>query len=180
MKRIRSRAGVTLAEALVTVGVMSLLTISGMTLLVSASSHGIKGFEQTAADSDMNLAMQKVAMALRQSMGVAVDGNGLGITYYLPLRDVDGNYLLPLAADAGHRLYLSNGDLIGTDWGRPVLKDVPTADPETGSTYRIFTLENAVAGVQVVAVKLTVRRNLGSSCANARLKERVLIRNFLP
>jgi len=177
---LNSRAGITITEAIVATGILSLLMAGGAALLVGASSYGLRGFEQSIAESDINLAMQKISKSLRISMEISIDQDGNGITYYWPIKDNNGNYIIPLMADGGHRFYLSGTRLLSSDYSRPVLEDVVTTDPLTGSSYRLFSDEPVVSGVRVVGIKVVVSRSFGRGTVYACLKERVLVRNFLP
>jgi type II secretory pathway pseudopilin PulG len=159
-KRGRGRPGMTLAEVVTTIGVMSLVVAGATSMLVHSSRASDKTQTQNEVDADVALAAEKVTTCLIEARTYTIDANGLGISYYYPALNIDGTYTSSAKATDPtlHRLYVTNGKLYCSDsTSRPVLANIPTNDPETGTALQVFTngIDSKFIVIRLAASKVT-------------------------
>ena len=149
----RRRAGMTLIEVVVSVGILSLVVFGMTGLMMNSSRSSDRTMIQNEVDSDVALAVEKVHAALAEARFVAIDADGMGLTYKKPPTNQDGTYSSSATAveSTTRSFYLSDGDLYcSDDANKPLLENVPSTDPETGEPLVIF-------GTGVNGKELTVR-----------------------
>ena len=121
---------------------------------------------------------------LRQAMSVTVDGNGLGLSYRMPVIDSGGNYTVPPVWDNVNRRIELNGTNLNIVTGgstRRIASGVILTDPlspgGTGS-YKVFTPGAGVITRQVT-VQLVVRKTtLKQQTKSSRNRETIYLRNI--
>ncbi len=86
----RRRAGMTLVEVTIALGIIAVLTSALMSLLVSSLWSWDKGSAKGPSDSTASIAVQKVARAIAEGMSATVSGGQL--TVQLPAVNNQGDY----------------------------------------------------------------------------------------
>ncbi len=180
----RKRRGVSLIET-VTAAFLSIFVLAGAyAALLSGSTSWIKGSGALDAEASAQRSVRKMANELRQAMSVVVDGNGLGLTYRMPLIDNNGNYTVPPVWDNVTRRIELNGTNLNIVTGgstKRLASGIILTDPLSTNgtgTYRIF---NAGAGsvTRQVTVQLVVRKNsIKDKTTTSRNREIVFLRNI--
>jgi len=178
-KILRGRAGLTLMEIAVSLGIV-VLAVFGMTgILVHSGRSSDRTQAQSGLDSDVALAGERVQGYLMEARSVTIDGDGLGLTYKYPTKNPDGTYTSdPTAVEStSRRLYVSNGVLYSSDEpDRPILTDVPDVDPETSTAMRVFSVGLNIREVQVRLV--SERTIAGGSRLHSAITTRIGPRNI--
>lgn len=135
--RIRhSRRGATVIEMVTAVSIFTLLSLGGLGLLVGGANSWNRDFARGSQETDVTQALRRVEDALRFACEVQVDTNGLGITYFFPVRDAQGRPLLPIQSDGtARRIWrAADGTLRMTGFNRPLLRNVPADAPIFSAT----------------------------------------------
>ena len=174
-------------EVVIASSVSALVCAAVSVLLVGGMSSWIMGEAKVDAESTAELGIRTITNELRSAMMVTVDSNGLGLTYELPAKDSNGNYVSPIVWDGGtRRLALTNSTLYksagSTSTG--VVTGVTLTDPlspgGTG-TYQIFTPNTGTVTRQVTVELVTVRNGVTNyaynATTNARNRETIYLRN---
>jgi type II secretory pathway pseudopilin PulG len=128
-------------ELVISMGIISLLMLGTMSLFIGSTQSSDKTQVRNSVDTDVALAVERVTGYLMEARSITIDTNGLGITYRRPATNTDGTYTSSFTSleSTSHRLYVTNGVLYSSEAvNRPILRDVPTNDPETGTALRIF------------------------------------------
>jgi len=132
----RSRRGATVIETVTAVAIFALLSLGGLGLLVGGVNSWNRDFARGSQETDIAQALRRVEEALRFACQVQVDSNGLGITYFFPVRDAQGRPVLPIQSDGTPRRIwrAPDGTLRMTGFNRPLLRNVPGTVPIFSST----------------------------------------------
>jgi hypothetical protein len=165
-------------------GLTATVVMTSVAIFLFASYTWLKGSAHVMAEADSELAIQAIDRQLRESLLIAVDANGNGLTYELPLHNPDGSYAVPEVWDnVTRRIALSGTSLVMTSSGGPtqvLARSIYPYDPLASgqTTYKIFT---APAGqkisfltVMIVTSQLDGQQNLITS----RSREAVYLRNL--
>ena len=170
---VRGNAGLTLVEVMVSLGIVFMVVFGTSAILETASRSTDRTQSRSELETNVALAAEKVNACLMEARSITIDSNGLGLTYKYPPKDIDGTYTSSASAveSTSRRLYESGGDLYcSDDPDHPILSDIPTNDPDTGSPLRIFTIglnsreiqvrlvsRRTVTGYQTVCSSMTTR-----------------------
>ena len=177
---LRNRDGITLVELMVTMGIMSLVIFGGAGILVNSSRSSAQIQTQSNIDSDVALAAEKLNHLLMETRSVTIDSNGLGLTYKLPPTNSDGAYISSAKEleSTVRRIYLSGADLVtSVEPGRPILQDIPTIDPDTKTTLRIF--QSGVGGKEIIIRLVSGKQaTAGAHLSYSILTTRINCRNI--
>lgn len=161
----RNQSGLSLAEVIVVMGVMSLVVAGATSMLTNCSRTSTKTQTQNQLDSSVAVATEEVIQHLMEARTFVIDNDSMGITYCYPTQNTDGTYTSSAKATdpASHRLYVSSGKLYCSDSpSKPILTDVPTNDPDTGAPMQIFS--NGAIGKSIV-VRLAASRITANNVA---------------
>src|SRR5947209_17276173 len=99
----KKRLGATLIELVVATGISVMVLGACVSIMCAGSASWASGLGRIHADNSAQLAVRMVSKRLQEAMSVAVDANGMGLSYQLPQADSAGNYMLPLAWDGVNR-----------------------------------------------------------------------------
>ncbi len=179
MRILKTKSGLTLAEMVVSLGVLMLIVVGMSSLLVDSSKSTDRTQMQSKVDTEVALAEEKIFNLLIEARRITIDANGNGITYHFPAKNEDGSYKFSHKAvdSVAHRIYLTNGSLYSSDDpDNPILTNIPSRDPETGSTIRIFSA--GVNGKEVV-VRLVSTQAANPTCSfTSAITTRIRPRNI--
>ena len=150
MKRKPLRKGTTLLETMVTTIISVMVLGACLSMYIMGAANWARGESAISVESNSRQGVRRVVNELRQAYYVAIDANGMGLTYRRPTLDNQGNFALPLTWDGlDRRIYLSNGTLFMSDGVNPayrVATNIVTKDPflsSGGQNNRIWSLEAA-------------------------------------
>ena len=135
------------------------------------------------AETDSQKAVRIVSQKLREAWGVALDANGLGLTYILPKKDGTGNYITPPTSDGVTRRIELDGttlNIITNGVSRPVCTGVILTDPlsTNGTTpYQIFSSPAGAVTRQITIQVVTQRNTFKSAKVTSRTRETIFLRN---
>lgn len=178
-KNLRQRSGMSLAELLTVMGIMSLIVTGTTSMLIHSSRSSDRTQTQNEVDNDVALAAEQVTQSLLEARTITIDADGMGITYYYPELSEDGTQYTSnaTATDAvSHRLFVSNGRLCSSDSIRPILTNIPPKDPETNATLTVFTsgVSNRFIIIRLAMSKTTTSNSTVFSALTIRLRPRNL------
>lgn len=184
MKRSRRlHRGATLIETL-TASFISVLVLTGTVMtLFAGSSSWIRGETKIQAESEAQIGVRIASQQLREALSISVDSNGLGVSFSTPLKDGNGNYVVPAQPDGvvrrialnGTNLVLSDGVTNHTIAHGVILTD--PLSPGGSGTYKIFTPGSGTIVRQVTVEIVTQRLGLGNKAIKSRNRETIFIRN---
>ena len=168
---------------------VSILVIgSTIAMLLSGGRTWAQGESYIQAELDGQQAMRLVSSELREAMRLTVANDGRSVTYQLPRRGNDGNFITPPEADNVNRtVYVvanSNGrfDLfLGPVGGaRRISSNVILIDPEgvNDPAYRPFLAGEGTVTREVTVLLVTQTASLGSRRITHRLRETIFLRNI--
>lgn len=176
--------GAAMAETLITVVVTSLIVFGGLAALIGTAATWDKGQARIGAEVEAAQAIRFMRDRLREAMQVTVDVDGRGLTYRLPQKDSNGDYLVPAQWDGVLRRFevRANGKLFAVDGSneRVLVEDVSLVDPRDSgpAPYQPFTA--GPGGVtRQVTVQIVTRREIHreGTAAYGRNRETVILRN---
>ena len=172
-----NRKGFSVVEMVISLGIISLLILGIMSLFVGSSRSSDKTQVQNSVDTDVALAVERATGYLLEARSITVDSDGLGITYRRPATNTDGTYTSSFTSlePTSHRLYVTGGTLYTSEAvDRPILRDVPTTDPETGTALRVFGagLNGKEIVLRLACSRTTSRRQTKYSVVTTRLRPR--------
>ncbi len=168
---LRRRRGATIIETVTAVSIFALLSLGGLGLLVGGVNSWNRDFARGSQETDVSQTLRRVEDALRSACQVQVDPDGLGITYFLPVRDAQGRPVLPIQSDGtARRIWRApDGTLRMTGFNRPLLRNLPADSP-------VFT---TTSSQRAVTVSLRTSTSDGRSNWTAARTVVVQIRNAL-
>jgi hypothetical protein len=182
--RFLRRKGATLVEVL-TASTISVLVLAGAyAALLSGSWTWLRGSGALDANASAQRAVRKVASELRQAMSVTVDGNGLGLSYRMPVIDGNGNYTVPPIWDNVTRRIELNGTNLNIVTGgttKRIASGVILTDPlSSGGTGSYVIFSPGIGTItRQVTVQLVVRKDtLRTKTTTSRNRETVFLRNI--
>jgi hypothetical protein len=173
-----------LVEIIITIAVSALVIFGGLAALVGTAASWDKGRARMDAEIESAQAIRFIRDHLREAMEVTVDVDGKGVTYRLPLKDANGDYIAPAQWDGVVRRFevRPSGKLFAVDGGneRVLVEDVALQDPRNGNPapYQQFT--PGPGGItRIVTVQIVTQRQIHreGSTAYGRNRETVILRN---
>jgi hypothetical protein len=162
--RFRGRPGVSLVEALVVFGIISVLTTGLFSLLLTSLRSYDTGSGKSLSDSAASLGIQKAAREIGDGMSASVSSGQL--TVQLPLVNNQGNYDRATAGNTV-KLYVSSNKLyrqINTNTASVLAEDISAA------TF-------SVSGGSVT-ITLTGRGQTGKQLMTTQMSQVVALRNY--
>jgi Tfp pilus assembly protein PilV len=162
--RLRGRPGVSLVEAMIAFGIISVLTTGLFSLFLTSLRSYDTGSGKSASDNAVSLGLQKAAREIEDGMSASVSSGQL--TVQLPLVNNQGNYDRATAGDTV-KLYVSSNKLY---------KQINT------NTATVLALDISAATFSVsggsVTVTLTGRGQDGKQLMTTEMSQVVALRNF--
>ena len=178
------KSGYTLVE-MVIAAALSVLAFGGISaLLIGGMSNWITGEAKVDAEDSAEQGVRIIAGELRSAMMATVDANGLGVTYELPAKDANGDYLTPITWDGVTRRIVLQGTNLNKIEGNAtytIVQGVSPTDPLSPagkSTYRIFTPGLGQTTYQITMELVTDRDGVKSASLTARNRETIYLRNI--
>ena len=179
----RRRLGTTLIEALMAAVLTAIVLAGALGLTVTGNLAWYRGEGNIQAESTSQDSIRVMAQDLRQAMYVAVDPNGLGLTYYLPAKDDTGTNIVPEVSDGvTYRVELDGSTLnmIAGGVTSKVCDNVILTDPNSpggASPYVIFTPGQGTTTRSLTVMVVTQRQGYGAEQVTARCRETIYLRN---
>lgn len=178
----------TLLEALVASSITVTVLGTAMTVWLATARSWTRGSGKIDAETQSRKAVRTITDELAAAMDVAVDGNGLGITFHVPKKDNNGDYAVdvlgqPVSDGVDRRFYLSNGKILYYDGGgtRTIARNVITTDPLSNGgsqAYKIFVPGQGAITRQVTVMVATRTSGPGKEQVTGRKREIVFLRNI--
>ena len=183
MKNRRLRQGTTLVETLTAATMTVLCLTAAVAVMLSGLRSWARGEGHIMAETDSQKAVRIISQKLREAWQVTIDANGQGLTYILPQKDVDGNYVTPPVADGVTRRIELDGttlNIVTNGVPRTLCKGIILTDPlSSGGTgsYRIFTSPAGATTRQITIEIVTQRNAFRSANVTSRTRETIFLRN---
>ena len=181
------QSGMSLLEAMVASSITIMVLGTATAIWFSAASSWLRGSGRIDAETQSRKAVRTIAGELTEAMDVAVDGDGLGLTFHVAEKDEDGEYKTdalgqPLSDGVNRRIYLSGAKVIYSDGSglRTLAKNVIKTDPlsANGATaYKIFTPGQGSITRQVT-IMVATQTAAGKEKVTGRKREIVFLRNI--
>ncbi|MEM4407853.1 MAG: hypothetical protein QXI19_03840 [Candidatus Caldarchaeum sp.] len=187
MRTTRKARGAGLLEVVFAFSIGSLVVFGGTLALVTTFTSWYRGQERITAEVEVQQALKHIRTNVREAMRLWVDADGRGITFQLPARDGEGNYISPVSWDGVVRRYHVgvDGVLRYSEDGveQDLLRDVVLHINDNGTLrpYVPFIPGPGVSPRQVT-VQIVTRRMIraGGEAAWGRGRETILLRNVPP
>jgi type II secretory pathway pseudopilin PulG len=182
MKRRSKRSGITLVEVVVASVLSTMVIFSALGVYLAGMESWLRGSERINAETQSRQGVRMISDYLREAMAVTVAADGRSLTYRLPQRDVNGDFIYPAMWDGvTRRIYFINGT-IRHDTGandRVIVRNVLTTDVGgTNANYRQFTAGPG-AITRRVTVQIVTRTNDDPAVeAIGRKREVIFLRNI--
>lgn len=184
MRPGKRKIGGTLIEVLVASFIGTMVLFGTITVFFMGMSSWLRGQSKINAESQSQNAIRVIAQELREAMAVTVDVDGKGLSYRLPKKDENGNYLVPAVWDGvSRRIELQTDKIVITkpDKNRTVAEKVITTDPlspgGTGS-YRIFTAGAGTIVRSLTVMIVTKTNEYRKENSTSRARESIFLRNI--
>lgn len=182
--RFSKRSGLTMVEVLTASALSVMLVFTTLAVFLEGMSSWTRGQGRISAETQSQQAVRKISDELREAMSVTVEAGGNGVTYQRPMKDSNGDFLVPPTWDnVNRRIYYSDGRLMiqSGATSRVFVQNVILTDPKStgGSTaYKIFTpaLGTTVRSLTVMIATLT--NGAKDEHVTGRTREVVFLRNI--
>jgi hypothetical protein len=184
----RIRRGATLIEVLTAAGMSTMVMFGVILALLSGMKSWAQGESKIVAEQGSQQAVRQISVELREAMSVTVDAGGNSLSYRLPQKDGNGNYVVPAQWDGvNRRIFYQNSDNGNTiklgPYGheREICKNVVLQEPLTGggsSVYRIFSPGAGSITRQLTVMVVTQTSGVSNNKLNSRIRETIYLRNI--
>jgi Tfp pilus assembly protein PilE len=183
-RRNRARRGMTTFEMMIATAILTVVLLAGTGVMSTTIQSWARGTAGADAENETSYVVRFVAYRLQEAYSATVSGDGSTVTYFMPQRDMSGNYIVPIVPEATSRsFYLAGGTLYDHDASgtRVLLTGLPSTDrtiPGTNKSYRVFTAGagQVVRSVTVHVVTLRGSRG-GDDTVWARHRQTIYLRN---
>lgn len=183
------QSGMTLLEAMVASSITVMVLGTVTSVYMSTARSWARGSGKIDAEVQSRRAVRSIASELMEAMDVVVDADGNGLTFHVPQKDANGDYVMdalgqPVSEAANRRIYLSSGSILYNDGKgiRTLARSVITTDPlSTGGSapYKIFVPGAGSITRQVNVMVATRTGGAASEKVSARKRETVFLRNIV-
>lgn len=180
--------GMTLLEALVASSVTVAVLGTATSVWLAGARSWTRGTGKIDAEVTSRKAVRTITGELVEAMDVTVDGNGQGITFHVPKKDNNGDYVVdvmgqPVSDGINRRFYLDSGRLLYYDGKgtRTIARNVITTDPLSSGgsqAYKIFVPGQGAIVRQVTVMVATRTGAGGKEQVSGRKREIVFLRNI--
>ena len=180
----KKQRGATMVEVVTGAAITTLVLFGSTAAMISGMNSWARGQGKIDADSQSQKAVRVISMELRQAMTVTVDSNGLGLTYRLPSKDANGDYIIPVVWDNIYRrIEYSNGviKILTGENNHVICRNVILTDPfSTGgvASYKIFTAGSGAITRQLVVMIATRTNGARTENVTGRVRESIYLRNI--
>ena len=200
------KKGFTIIEVLITSLISTMVLMAALSMFVMGSANWARGESAIDVESNSRQGVRRICNELREALYVSIDSDGQGLTYRKPVKDTNGDFVLPITWDGyDRRIYYSSGkilmsDGVSTAWqmARNVILKDPFLTSGSVDRTRIMALEDSryddsnnsadsykifIAGAGSVSRSVTVKlvtRNPGGlrAVVHGRNRETIYLRNI--
>ncbi len=186
--RMRKKRGATLVELLVSSGISLLVLGAALATLYSGMRSWIMGASMINAEVDGSQAVRRLVSDLREAMAVTVAADGRSVSFRMPQRDANGDFIVPplwdgvsrraiLTETTGGKFTLAVG-VTGSEI--PVSRNVILIDPEsgTGTAYRVFSPGPGTVTREIHLMVVTRTNGPRNEPIYHRIRETLFLRNI--
>lgn len=180
--RKRGTRGATIIETITAAGIGVLAIGTSIAVFTEGMGSWTRGQLRVEAETQSRQLARVISDRVREAMEVTIDGNGQGLTYRVPARDVNGIFTVPLQWDGVvRRVFHTNGTVFLQEGAstRAIGRNVILTDPgQTGSpSYQLFTPEGP-GFVRRLAIKIVTRQqDANGRTYLGRKREWIALRN---
>lgn len=185
MKLNRTKQGGALIEVLTASFIGTSVLFVAISVFFAGMASWMRGHAKITAETQAQNATRVVAQELREAMAVSVDTNGLGLSYRLPKKDENGNYVVPAVWDnVARRIELNASNKLvvsAPNSERVICEGVLLTDPlSSGGTadYRIFTAGAGTITRSLTVMIVTKTAEYRKESSTSRARERIYLRNI--
>ncbi len=176
----RRRAGMSALEALLSLSILSLVLVAGVGVMSTTVRSWTGGTRRVDAENETAYAVRYIASRIQEACMISVASDGMSVTYWMPQKDEDGNYRMPVTPETESRSFsVSNGTLYETDGHgtRELLAYVSSTDPSIPGSDKSYVPFEAGAGSvpRVLSVHLATERSGVNSETPVRSRHRQII-----
>jgi hypothetical protein len=177
----RSRRGHSLSEVLVSAALGSIALTGGVACYLAGMMSWTKGEGAIDSISSSQDAIRFISQELREAISASVNSAGTQLTYQLPRKNANGNFVLPIQSDGVNRMFrVHEGQLLHVvgNQSRVISNHVLATDPVSGLSYRNFTPDNSTIARQVMVHLAISRPGYRENWQPSRARECVYLRNI--
>lgn len=185
--RNQKRMGATLVEVMIASALTAFVLTGALATLYTGMRSWVAGQSKIEAETDGSQAIRTISIELREAMSVTVASDGNSISYRLPKRDSNGDFIVPVEWDGVSRRVVVQPSgtkyalLIGVFGNEALLtKNVILVDPERAGSpaYRVFTAGPGAITRSVNIQVVTRTTNEKGGFINHRVRETLFLRNI--
>lgn len=170
-----------MVEVIIGAGISSIVLFVGVSCFLTCMTGWIRGQTYITSESNATEALRKITTELKEAMSITVNSDGTRVDYVKPLTDGNGNYDMPVQTDGvARRIWIDNGTLSirrgSTDW--VLASNVLSTDPNTGSSYKVFTPNSGVIVRQIAVLLVTQSTGFKNEQIKSRVRESIFVRNI--
>jgi len=171
-RRLTGRRGVTIIEAVIAAGLLSLVLVVTLSLLANMLGLWSKGASGTSANSHASLAMRKLVLDIEEGKSAQVNGSQLVVSF--PYYDASaGMYMKALPGDTA--TYYLSGETGDEPTGDYLWKVVGST--KTRLAKNVESLSFVVTNARLVRINLTGRDVEGGAISPNLVQQSVKLRN---
>lgn len=179
-RRIR---GAALLESVTAAFMGTMVLTTAFMIYMSGMMSWTKGEARITAEDTATVAVRRMSVMLREAMYVAVDNNGMGLTFRWPIKESNGRFRTPPVWDGiTRRMYVQNGILYVSDGTNTeaICKGIITTDPQSAggaAAYTVFTPGQGTNTRQVTLMLVTQSASYRTEQVTSRCRETIFVRN---
>ncbi len=184
----RTRRGVSLVEVTVASALTGMVLFASLGTLYSGMRSWIQGQSLIDAETDGTQAVRMLNQELREAMAVTVASDGYSVTYRLPQRNGNGDFIIPPLWDGVSRRALVTANASGkydlkvgiSGRERLLSRNVIVTDPEAPGaiTYRVFVPGAGTITRQINVMLVTRTSGPKGTPVYHRVRESLFLRNI--
>lgn len=182
MRAKRKQRGMTLTEIVIGAALSVTAIFVSSIVFLSGMKSWATGQGRINSDVYAQQSIRRITVELREAMSVTVDANGQGLTYRLPLKSVNGSFVVPATWDGiTRRIELFQGNLrIVAGERRSILaRGVITTDPSRNNeSFRIFVPGPGTITRDLDVMIVTNASGYRTEYKKSRIRETIFLRNI--
>lgn len=172
----------TLVESVTGASITAMTLVGGVACFMAGMMSWTKGAATIDSMTKSQNAVKMMSQQLREAYKVTVSDDGKMVTFQLPSKNPDGSYVIPMVSDNQNRVFKVNDSnelvYINNSVTTVVSKNVLATDPNTNSSYRVFTANSGTVSRQLVIQLVTTRQGFRNNWQPNRSRESVYLRNI--
>lgn len=184
----RIRRGSSLIEVMVASGMTILIIGAAIATMLSGMRSWAQGESFIEAELDGHQAVKRISQEIREAVALSVSPDGRSISYQLPLRDPQGDFIVPAQSDGVNRIIYVSGntrnrfDLFIGPVANPRLisRNVILTDPSGvgNPAYRPFIAGPGAVTREVTVLIVTQTASVEGRPITHRVRENIYLRNI--